>query len=484
MARMTTWVFGVTASALAIGSCGGSGQMDARLEAPVLTSARWHVSGTEVVDDLGRELVLRGFNVGGRTKMPPFMPFELDSASTLEAQADDFFARLEALSANAVRLGFSWEALEPVEGTYDAEYVRRYRVLMDAARAHGISVLVDFHQDVYASPFCGDGFPVWTLGPIPHGAPHYDCGFPAWSNPAFDPTSPVSAAFDRVYQNQDGLLDKLVAMWVHMAEAVGDHPAFGAYDMFNEPAAGSIPYATFDSVNLTALHERIGVALTTATPGATVFGHGRIGDSIGSPSSVVFPSIPTFAYSPHYYHPLVILGFDILDEADLRRALTTTLAPAVAAGVPTVIGELGVPNTSPIKAEYLSLVLDILDETQTGLLLWEATASDILWNSEDFSVLDGEGNETPGSEAMVRAYPRAVAGHVERFSYDARTHHFELEVSDAADEVTEIELPGRWYRSPRVRVEGPARYRFDRARHRLLVRADEVASSYRVDVDP
>lgn len=471
---------------LALSSCGGGDpNVDATLVAPALASSRWHVQGRVMTDELGREVVLRGFNASGRSKMSPFLPFDLAPGESLGAAAAAYFARIEALGANTVRLVFTWEALESTKGTYDDGYIASYRTLLDAARAHRIAVLVDFHQDIFASPFCGDGFPLWAIGSIPHGAPHYDCGFPQWSDPAFSPTSPVSQAFDAFWSNANGLQDDFEAMWRHFAAGVHDHPAVGGYDMFNEPAPGSTALATFDGTTLPAFHRRIGTAIREVAGDVAVFGCGRVGDSVGDPTMLVPPS-PTlagFGYSPHYYHGLTTVGYPELLVDSVRSGLETTLAPSVTWNVPVILGEFGAPNTSPIKGEYLDLVFDILDEQLAHGTMWEAGVSNVSWNGEDFSVFDAEGQERPWAGRIVRAYPRAVAGHIERFAWDDELDHFELEVSGAGDEVTEIEMPTRHVgEHPRVTVNGGARYRFLPAQHLLLVRAP-VGAAYTVTVD-
>src|SRR5690606_769398 len=115
---------------------------------------------------------------------------------------------------------------EPTRGSYDLDYLAQYEMLLDAAARHGLFVIVDFHQDVFASPYCGDGFPLWAIGEeVDYPEPHWDCGFPGWSLPALDPDSEVSAAFDRLWNNTDGLQDDMEAMWRSVAAALHEHPA-------------------------------------------------------------------------------------------------------------------------------------------------------------------------------------------------------------------------------------------------------------------
>ena len=76
--------------------------------------------------------------------------------------------------------------------------------MAEALGARGIRVVVDFHQDVYARPFCGDGFPLWTIaGEVPERPE--DCE--SWFNGYLTDDEGVGASFDRFWANEDGLRD-------------------------------------------------------------------------------------------------------------------------------------------------------------------------------------------------------------------------------------------------------------------------------------
>ena len=69
----------------------------------------------------------------------------------------------------------------------DEAFLARYDALLDGAWARGMYTIVDFHQDVYAETFCGDGFPAWTI-PDPKPAPHHDCPSGSTRRPARSPS--------------------------------------------------------------------------------------------------------------------------------------------------------------------------------------------------------------------------------------------------------------------------------------------------------
>lgn len=436
-------------------------RLDTSLEPAALSTRLLRTKGTRLVDELNREVILRGFNAGGRAKMPPFLPFDLDASSDVATQANAYFARLSALGANMVRLTFSWEALEPQRGTYSQDYLNQFRRMLDAANANGLSVIVDFHQDVFASPFCGDGFPLWAIGnEIEFGEPHYDCGFPAWALPALDPSSDVSRAFDRLWSNTDGLQDDMEAMWRTVASEYADHPAVAGFEVINEPGAGSVPIATFESEILPQLYERMGSAIQEVAGDVPVFGGGRTGDSLGNANALVAPELTSFVYAPHFYDGVASLGVRSLDVSVLASHIATTLEPAERWGVPVILGEFGSQNTYAYKAEHVDILYDALDAHCAGGAMWDASQTVTYWNTEDFSVLNADGSEQPWAHAADRAYPRAVAGHISRFAWNAENATFELEVANATEGVSEIYLPLRHLgEQPAVQLTLNARYR-------------------------
>jgi Glycoside hydrolase family 5 C-terminal domain/Cellulase (glycosyl hydrolase family 5) len=121
------------------------------------------VEGERFVDAEGRTLLLRGVNLGGSSKLPKAgasfvgRPFPLD-------EADAHFERLARWGLTTVRLVAPWEALEH-QGPrqYDAAWLEHLEAVIASAGEHGLSVFVDFHQDVWSRFTGGDGAPRWTL---------------------------------------------------------------------------------------------------------------------------------------------------------------------------------------------------------------------------------------------------------------------------------------------------------------------------------
>src|SRR5206468_1972169 len=139
--------------------------------------------------------------------------------------------RAAAWGIDTMRVPFTWAAVEPTQGKDDEDFLKRYDALLDAAWARGIWTILDFHQDVYAENFCGDGFPSWTI-PDPKPAPHHDC--PSWGLEYFGDKG-VQGAFDRLWAKDSTVQRDLSLMWVRMAARYKDRPGVIGFEIINEP---------------------------------------------------------------------------------------------------------------------------------------------------------------------------------------------------------------------------------------------------------
>ncbi|MBA3836037.1 MAG: hypothetical protein C0499_00025 [Zymomonas sp.] len=137
-----------------------------------------HADKTLFRDAAGRQIILRGVNLGGDSKVPAkpdgqswrptdfadhrvvdFVgrPFPLD-------EADVHLGRLAHWGFNCVRLLVTWEAIEHAgPGLYDEIYLDYVAQMCRAAARHGLYVFVDPHQDVWSRMSGGDGAPAWTF---------------------------------------------------------------------------------------------------------------------------------------------------------------------------------------------------------------------------------------------------------------------------------------------------------------------------------
>lgn len=139
-----------------------------------------HTRNDCFVDSDGRQVILRGLNQGGDSKVPfpdggtqhpddfsdhrnvTFVnrPFAL-------VDADAHFNRIRNWGFNCVRLITTWEAVEHAgPGEYDTAYLEYFADICRKAGEHGLYVFIDFHQDVWSRMSGGDGAPGWTFEAI------------------------------------------------------------------------------------------------------------------------------------------------------------------------------------------------------------------------------------------------------------------------------------------------------------------------------
>lgn len=425
-------------------------------------------------DALGREVALRGVNAGGRSKFAPFLPFAIDPEADLEtvaAAADDFFARLDAWGLNAVRLTISWEALEPAQGAIDERYLARYEALVTAAWAHGARVIVDMHQDLFASPFCGDGFPPWTVAHITTEPPRHDC--PRWYLKYFGDEE-VEAAFDDFWSDATGVRTAFRAIWTRVATRFADHPGVVGFEILNEPGPGSASdLDVWKRDVLGPFHTEMAALLRSSVPEILVFYDGSGQDAVsGQEGGFPRPEGEGLVFAPHLYDPGIYLGIGWNGVAP-EPGLVGLSAFRAEHATPVLIGEFGVKPGVPGGEEWIDALMDLVDRERLSTTLWEYSDDDELWNDEDFSVIAPDGTARPVLLAYVRPWLRALAGSAPAFTWDAAAGHAEAGWT-AGDGVTEVVLPALAFpEGPRdlaVTGDGVC-YTWDDGRGELRVRA-------------
>jgi endoglycosylceramidase len=401
-------------------------------------------------DEHGRDVLLRGVNTGGRSKWAPFVPFPIDpevDAAGFAAAADEFYGRLPAWGVDVVRMPFSWEALEPTEGDYDARYLDRYAAMVDAAWAHGIAVVVDFHQDVYASPFCGDGFPLWTLPGDP-GPAHHDC--PEWGIKYLTDDG-VRAAFDRFWADEDAIQTKFFAMWQQMIERVGDHPGVLGLEILNEPGWGTAPDIADWKVEVLLPFWTAAIAELRAHAGDDLL---ILYDNTGlealafGPTTHLRPDGDNLMYAPHLYDSGLINSMPWSGAAP-EPPLADIAMYARANGLAVLLGEFGYGGDATGGPEWLTRTYDALDVHRISSTQWELSQSEELWNEEDLSMIAADGEPRPIVDVFVRPVLRAVAGTAPSFTWDPAAGEGAARWTGDGG-VTELVLPARRF------PDGPA----------------------------
>ena len=136
------------------------------------------IDGSNIKDDFGRTLMLRGVNLGGSSKVP----YSPDGATYRQEdfynhkdvsfigrpfpleEADEHFLRLKSWGFRFLRFLVTWEAIEhAAPGVYDQAYLDYVKAILEIAAKYGINVFIDPHQDVWSRFSGGDGAPGWTF---------------------------------------------------------------------------------------------------------------------------------------------------------------------------------------------------------------------------------------------------------------------------------------------------------------------------------
>jgi endoglycosylceramidase len=416
-----------------------------------MPTTRLTIDGTRFRDALGREVLLRGANTGGRSKFPPFFPFAFDpqaDSAAFAARADAYFARMAAWGLRTARMPFSWEALEPTRGTFDELWLSRYEAMVDAAGAHDIRVIVDFHQDVFARPYCGDGFPLWTL-PEPVPPMPDDCK--TWFLGYFiDPNQ--RAAFDRFWQNADGIQDAMEGMWRHMAKRLWAHPAVIGFEIINEPAEGSAEVEVWAPEVLTPFINRIAAAIREEAPGALLFFDSTGVEATNQTTSMARPDGQDLAFAPHFYDETIFIAGD--GDPAGANAVAGWAKFRDQWQLPVLVGEFGIPRTGGAVTTYSRAVWNALDANLLHGTVWEYSDAPDEWNEEGMSIVGLDGEEAPSALEAIRVYPSAVAGQLTSVAFDRETLAATL-VWQAEVGTTEIVAPARLYpQGPRATLTG------------------------------
>lgn len=455
------------------------------LAPPILNTARLRIEGTRFRDAADRQVILRGVNAGGRSKMPPFLPFPFaesgfpgqETAPPFALALTEYLDRVVEWGHDTLRLPFTWEAVEPLRGEYDALYLERYRAVISAAGARGLRIIVDFHQDLWARPYCGDGAPLWTLPePVPALPAAADCK--QWFlSYITDPQHVVFPAFDRFWANEDGVRDAYLALWRHMAESTADLDAVIGYEPFNEPHPGTHDETTWGAEILTPFFAEVAGAIRERAPGLPVFFESSGVDATDQTFTLTVPAGGAMVWAPHYYDPRVFLGLPINENFSARGPVGLLARQGSAWSVPVFVGEFGAAADAPGTALYLRKVLDALDAEALNGTVWQYSTAADDWNLEGFSITGPDGVETPAVEEVIRAYPLAIAGELDAFVFDREARAGTLRFA-AVPGVSELAAPARLYPSGlivTVRGEGVCG-RYDTASGRLLLRTENTST--------
>lgn len=194
------------------------------------------VKGKSFVDSYGRQRIFYGVNLCDKGT------FNGVRNDYTYSYPDSMFEKLSGLGFNVIRLGITWDAVEPEKGRYNRKYLEAIRGILDQCERYGIYAYIDMHQDLYSGfnkGYSGDGAPLWACmmdkyKPKPTRF--------VWAEGYFFGRA-IHRAFDSFWTNRrfpdgEGVQDCYIKMWQQVAETLGDHPALLGFDVMNEPFPG------------------------------------------------------------------------------------------------------------------------------------------------------------------------------------------------------------------------------------------------------
>ncbi|MFF4053493.1 cellulase family glycosylhydrolase [Streptomyces chartreusis] len=436
------------------------------------------------VDGNGREVVLRGYNVSGETKLKENngLPF------TSTADAKKSATALRALGGgNSVRFLLSWAYTEPVRGQVDTTYLAKATDQMRAFLEVGIRVYPDFHQDLYSrwlfdadSWYTGDGAPKWAvdLGDYPD---EY-CGIcPFWGQNITSNEAVKQSTYDfwhNEYGLQDAFLDTAQKTMTYLRQNLTADRFAGVvgFDPYNEPHAGSYDSGqtsrTWERDVLWPFYEKFRARMDAAGwqdkplfAEPNLFWNANLDFQKQEGGLLDAGTLgPRYVFNTHFYDQKAISGIFMWGKAEdgqYAGDFGTVRDRAAATGTTAIISEFGHPLTGSVSDKAPTVhkaMYQALDSRVKGANWWSNPAgsgpvlsgsqwqwdiyngrhhelmndnpdkvqtSGDAWNGEDLSAVRLDDSGTPvlrqDARLLDRIYPSATSGTTVAFTYEDRS---------------------------------------------------------------
>ncbi|MFF7640560.1 endoglycosylceramidase [Streptomyces canus] len=440
------------------------------------------VQNGRFVDGNGREVVLRGYNVSGETKLAENKGLPFASVADAKKSA----TALRALGGgNSVRFLLSWAYAEPVKGQLDTTYLANATAQMRAFLDAGIRVYPDFHQDLYSrwlfnsgSWYTGDGAPAWAVALGNYSAE--SCGICVMWGQNITQNGAVKAGQYDFWHNNHGLQDSFLATaqktmaYLKANLATEEFAGVVGFDPYNEPYAGSYDSGqnsrTWERdvlwpfyVKFRARMDAAGWTDKPALVEPNLFWNGNVSKEEGGLLDAGTLG-SRYVFNTHFYDQKAISGILMWGNASDGQYVGdfgTVRDRAAAAGTTAVVSEFGHPlngSTAGKAPTVLKAMYQALDSRVKGANWWSTPAgsgpvlsgtqwqwdiyngrhhelmndnpdkvmtSGDAWNDEDLSAvrLDDSGTAVLRQDARLldRIYPSATSGSTVAFTYEDRS---------------------------------------------------------------
>lgn len=367
---------------------------------------------------------LRGVNVNA------LIHYGADDRENVPLGPDDFPA-MQALGLQLLRLPLSLSALMPQPGHIDDAYLEQIRAVLDAAQPYGIGVVLDLHQDRYASFLYpdgeADGFPKWAAK---------SWGLPLRPKLLGETNLAVQAAFTSFWLNAPV---GSAPLWTHyrrgllvLVERFRSHPALLGYDLMNEPNPGFLLGGRFTRRRLVPFYQQLVAAVRQLdAEHLLLLEPDLLRDGTWPPVRAwrAFSGMQRLCYEPHMYQGVFVPNwmrrwpFSALANCPgLRRRYSpylpwngrlSGLRPAYQAarqtadlmGAQVLVGEFGAPNDAlGDRFCQAQLTMALTEHVPICYWLWK-----IAPGHYDWGVLTPDGGLTHGGErARILSAPHPL----------------------------------------------------------------------------
>jgi endoglycosylceramidase len=401
-----------------------------------------------IVDDLGREVLLRGVNI---TSLGEYWQGNADYPPTLPTTDQDW-DQMAARGLSVIRLVVHWSRLQPERGPVDDAYLDEIEQAVDVAAEHGLYTVIDMHQDAYSAFIFTDDDETCPEGSWPgkgwDGAPRWATltdGLSTCVSGDRNSAPAVVAAWNHFYDNTDGIRDEFVATWGAVAERFAGRPEVAGYDLINEPETSR------PSSELTPLYDELLTEAIAAIRGAgaeqLIFlepaipaGDTSMGLVLADPVRMGVESFNLVGSTHNYAESIDTTGLSL----EMTNDLIWTMAEAQGTGV--WIGEYGFWSTSDgvleVAARYAA---DEDDHVQGGAWWqWRQPCGDphsVHLDGDSWQPIDTvihlnsmdcvEGVDLGPTEEFFsllgRGYPRVTPGRIRLLASDPVTGQLSLE---------------------------------------------------------
>jgi endoglycosylceramidase len=349
-------------------------------------------------DSDGRIVIYHGLNISNNAKRSP---------NFISWHTKKDFIRMRDWGFNSVRYLMFWEAIEPVKGQINTEYLNASVEKIKEMGKCGLDVIVDIHQDLYSKKFTGNGFPSWTEN---------DGGHPFTQQTPWNLNylqRPVIACYTNFWKNAT-LQKAYVDMLCVVLKAVDPLPNVVGIDVMNEPFPGAL--LLFEEKYLTTLYTKLLKVFKGTTK--KMFFEPWMSTSSGLPTDLKFKPDSSCVYAPHYYDAFCHEGSDYLDSNQkfMRSALEYKVLEAQRFNVPMWFGEFGVGVRVNGYLQYLKDFCSLANEYGFS---WSYYSYDI---SDDggFGLITKDFEELPPLKILSQIYPQRIAGEDPKFMDDGK----------------------------------------------------------------